>query len=124
MSCEEFHFSQSSCHNVFVGADFSREIAYRDSNGDPIDLTGQTFTMVIRDVNSSVDLLTLTNVGDSNTTGFYIPTPNNGVLYLQIREEQTNALGKGQRKYKITRTDASNDTHIFMYGTISFVGVI
>lgn len=124
MTCEEFNFSQSSCNNVFVGADFSREIVYRDANGDPINLAGQSFSMVIRDVNSISDLLTLSVVGDATTTGFYIPDPVSGVVYLQIREEQTTALGQGQRKYKITRTDASGDNHIFMYGIISFLDVI
>lgn len=124
MSCEEFHFSQSSCNNVFIGADFSREIRYKDSGGDPVDLTSSTLYMVIRDINSNVDLLTLGMVGDATTTGFYMPAPTTGVVYLQIREEQVAAFSQGECRYKITRTDASGDEHIFMYGIISFVAAI
>lgn len=121
MSCNSFNFN--GCTAVDVGYDFSKKITYNDPENTAIDLTGYVFSMSIQAKNTAVDLLTLSIVGDDSSTGIYIPTPENGEIFIQIRKADTTALGVGSFNYSIRMTDPDGNDSVFMYGDLSAVGV-
>tara|TARA_R110002167_G_scaffold266022_1_gene472735 strand:- start:483 stop:851 length:369 start_codon:yes stop_codon:yes gene_type:complete len=118
MSCNSFNFS--GCTAVIVGYDFTKKISYSSPSGSAIDLTGFLINMSIQAKNSAVDLLSLSIVGDDQTTGIYIPDPATGEFYIQIRKADSTTLGSGSYDYSIRLTDVSLNESLFMYGTTSF----
>lgn len=121
MGCNSYNFN--GCDSVPVGFDFSSKITYTDDSDTAIDLTGVTLSMSIQAKNSAVDILTLSEVGDSSTTGIYIPDPTAGEFYIQIRTADTVTVGAGDYVYFIKYTDASGDDSRFLYGGVSFTEV-
>lgn len=119
--CNNFNFSEETdpCTNVKIGFNFSQSAEYQNNN-TPIDITSDTFQMVIKDSLGGTILLTLNEVGDTMTTGLYIPMPALGLIFIQIMAADSLLVGEGIFPYEMTRTDPDGLLHIFMQGTIEF----
>jgi len=117
MSCSEFNFQTGTCTAVNIAFDFLKVLTFTDDAGS-IDLTGFTLTGEIKDALGGSVLLNLAIVANDQTTGFYIPTPTNGVINFIIKKE--DVLAAGVYPYEFILTDTSGDETIFMQGTIQF----
>lgn len=82
---------------------FTFVIQYKDSNGDPIDLTGASAKMQVRDTKGGTKLaFTLT----SPASGITID-PTNGKLTIRMTPTQTNKLFYPKSSYDIMLTDSN-----------------
>ena len=120
INCNLFNFQTGTCTQVDKDFDFLVSFAISDSGGNPIDLTNDTFQMIIKDSLGGSVLLTLNEVGDNVTTGIYIPSPTSGVLAIQITDTDVTATATGVYPYEMTRTDTDSKIFPFAQGTIEF----
>lgn len=119
MGCSQFNFQLSTCTQVDIGFDYFRILTVTDLGGI-VNLTDFIFEMVIKDELGGNEILTLNIVGDDDTTGFYIPSPETGVLNMQILEPESTPIAPGWYVYEMTIQDPSGHTDIFMQGSIQF----
>lgn len=85
------------------GATWSVTVTYKDSTGAPINLTGYTAALQVRQQYSSVDAdLTLT----SPSNGIVI-TPLTGVVVVTMTAAQTAALAEGYYVYDLELTSGT-----------------
>jgi hypothetical protein len=85
------------------GATWSVTVTYTDSNGTPINLTGYTAAMQVRQQYSSADAdLTLTS-----PSGGIVITPLTGVIVITMTATQTAALEEGYYVYDVELTSGS-----------------
>ena len=120
-----FNFSKRTCTQVNIGLDFITEIAFTDKDDTPIDLTGFSVDMRIREHRDDTDLLTLSIIGNQNDTGFYIADLTSGLIRMKIARVDSATFTGGEYLYDIILTDPSDNKSIFMEGTILFTqGVI
>jgi hypothetical protein len=85
------------------GATWSVTVTYKDSTGAPINLTGYTAALQVRQQYSSVDAdLTLT----SPSNGIVI-TPLTGVVVVTMTATQTAALAEGYYVYDLELTSGT-----------------
>ena len=71
------------------GAQYNTTIVYEDSSGNPIDLTGYSAKMELREQSSSPNPAALTLTSPS---GGIVITPLTGTLAITMTTAQTNAL--------------------------------
>lgn len=89
------------------GSDWYLNITYKDSTGAPINLTGYTAAMQIRETASSTtSVLTL-----SSGSGITI-TPLTGVLDLHATATQTAAIAAGKYQYDLELNNSGVITRI------------
>ena len=119
MACSEFNFKESDCTHVEVGHHYTRDLSVSGSGG-ATDLTNLEFVMVIKDSLSGTTLLTLEEVGDALTTGFYIPNPTTGVIHMIITDTDSDTVGSGYFPYEMVQTDDLTHSEIFMQGNIQY----
>lgn len=121
-TCNNFDYTESTqpCTNVNVGFDFSKTLTY-ENLGIPINITGFSFAMTIKDSIGGATLLSLPIVLNNTTTGLYIPDPTNGQIFVQITDADTTTIGAGVFPYEMIKTDPSSKISIFMQGTIQFI---
>ena len=82
---------------------FSFIVEYKDNNGLPIDLTGATAKMQVRDTKGGSKLaFSLTS-----PSGGIIIDPTNGKLTIKITPTQTNKLFYPKSSYDIMITDSN-----------------
>jgi hypothetical protein len=90
---------------VDQNATFTFIVEYKDNNGLPIDLTGSTAKMQVRDTKGGTKLaFTLT----SPSGGITIDGPN-GKLTMKMTPTQTNKLFYPKSSYDIMLTDSSTN---------------
>jgi hypothetical protein len=88
---------------VDQNATFSFIVEYKDNNGLPIDLTGATAKMQVRDTKGGSKLaFSLTS-----PSGGIIIDPTNGKLTIKITPTQTNKLFYPKSSYDIMITDSN-----------------
>jgi len=88
---------------VDQNATFSFIVEYKDNNGAPIDLTGATAKMQVRDTKGGSKLaFSLTS-----PSGGIIIDPTNGKLTIKITPTQTNKLFYPKSSYDIMVTDSN-----------------
>jgi hypothetical protein len=119
MACSEFNFKVADCTNVDVGHHYTRDLSVSGSTGIT-DLTTLEFVMVVKDRLDGTILLTLNEVNDNLTTGFYIPAPTTGVIHMIITDTDSTAVGSGYFPYEMLQTDALGHSEIFMQGNLQF----
>jgi len=124
-TCNVVNFERTDdpekCTQVDIGSDWNRPIKQvKLSTGDPIDITGITYQMIIKDVKGGSVLLTLDHVGAILLQGIYIPTPANGEMFLQIPDDVSTSIGGGVYPFEIMQTSASGFKKMFINGTIEF----
>jgi hypothetical protein len=82
------------------GATWSVTVTYTDSNGAPINLTGYTAAMQVRQQYNSTDAeLTLTS-----PSGGIVITPLTGIIVITMTATQTAALEEGFYVYDVELT--------------------
>jgi len=123
INCNLFNFQTGTCTQVNIGFDFSKVLTYTDSNGAAVNITGFDFVMTVKDTLGGSVILTLPIVGTNLLTGFYIPSPTTGILFLQISKADTTAItgGVGVYPYEIVVTDPDTKENIYFQGTIEFI---
>jgi len=85
------------------GATWSVTVTYTDSNGAPINLTGYTAAMQVRqNYDSTTADLTLTS-----PSGGIVITPLTGVVVITMTAAQTEALDEGYFVYDVELTSGS-----------------
>jgi hypothetical protein len=85
------------------GATWSVTVTYKDSNGAPINLTGYTAAMQVRQQYSSTDAdLTLTS-----PSGGIVITPLTGVIVITMSATQTLSLSEGFYVYDVELTSGT-----------------
>ena len=120
MPCSTFDFKITNrCTQIDIGFDFSKILTFTDSDGIAIDLTGYTLAGDIKVNLGGASIISLPEVGDDQTTGLYIPDRTTGVIFFQIKAEET-AQTPFDYPYEITITDPDTDITIFMQGIIQF----
>ena len=85
------------------GATYALNVAYKDSSGTAIPLTGYSARMMVRTVvNASTTLLSLTSSagGTGNTTGLSI-TAATGLIDIVISSTDTAGLPRGNAVYDL-----------------------
>ena len=88
---------------VDQNATFSFIVEYKDNNGLPIDLTGATAKMQVRDTKGGSKLaFSLTS-----PSGGIIIDPTNGKLTIKMTPTQTNKLFYPKSSYDIMITDSN-----------------
>lgn len=104
-----------------IGNTFKYQINYTDQDGEAIDLTGFTLEGAIkrRDSDTS-DLISLPEVPDETSTGFYIADKATGIIVLRIIASDTAAVVEDRYVYDIVLTEPSGESFIFMSGKIEF----
>jgi hypothetical protein len=86
------------------GATFTLQVTYKDENGVPINLTGYTAAMQIRqNYNDSAALITLTS-----PSGGIVITGATGTINITISAEQTGSLDEGFYVYDLEITSTAN----------------
>jgi hypothetical protein len=90
---------------VDQNATFSFIVEYKDNNGLPIDLTGSTAKMQVRDLKGGSKLaFTLTS-----PSGGIVITPLLGKLTIKMTPTQTNKLFYPKSSYDIMVTDSNSN---------------
>jgi hypothetical protein len=90
---------------VDQNATFSFIVEYKDNNGLPIDLTGSTAKMQVRDTKGGSKLaFTLTS-----PSGGIVITPLLGQLTIKMTPTQTNKLFYPKSSYDIMVTDSNGN---------------
>lgn len=122
INCSLFNFQTGTCTQVNMGFDFSKTLTYTDPNNAAINITGFDFVMTVKDVLGGSTILTLPIVATNLLTGFYIPSPSTGVLFMQIAKADTAAItgGAGVYPYEIVVTDPDTKENVYFQGTIQF----
>ena len=120
LKCEFFKFNSSTCTQADVGFDFAKELAITDISGNPLDLTPDTYQMIIKATLGGTSLLTLDEVGTNLLTGLYIPSPTSGIINIQITDTDTTAAGAGDYFYEMTKTDGDGKIFVFLQGNFQF----
>ena len=86
----------------------------------PIDLTNITITGTILKSDGTF-LVSLAEVGDNETTGFYVSDAVNGQFQLVIEATTSGVLtADNLGSYDIRFTDADSKTEVFLQGKIEF----
>jgi len=120
MSCATYNYK--GCSSVTIGYDFSSKITYKPS-GSLFDFTDYTVTMEIED-SSGNSILSLAEVGDETTTGIYIPDPDSGEIFIQIRQAESGAISANSNLYYINLLSSGGDLTPMLSGQISFTAVV
>jgi hypothetical protein len=101
------------------GSDWDLNIVYKDGNGDPINLTGYSAAMQLRqNYNSDSAELTL-----STTNGGIVITGVQGKLVLHATASQTGALDPGFYVYDLEVTSGGVVTRLIQ-GQITVAGEV
>lgn len=86
---------------VDVNTTYSFSVAYKDPNGDPIDITGSTAKMQVRNAQGDKLAFTLT----SPSGGITIDGPN-GLITVKMTPTQTSKLFYPKSVYDLMLTDS------------------
>jgi hypothetical protein len=90
---------------VDQNATFSFIVEYKDNNGSPIDLTGATAKMQVRDQKGGTKLaFSLTS-----PSGGIVIDPTNGKLTIKMTPTQTNKLFYPKSSYDVMITDSNTN---------------
>jgi hypothetical protein len=90
---------------VDQNATFSFIVEYKDNNGLPIDLTGATAKMQVRDQKGGTKLaFSLTS-----PSGGIVIDPTNGKLTIKMTPTQTNKLFYPKSSYDVMITDSNTN---------------
>ena len=97
------------------GATWSVTVTYEDSAGAPINLTGYTAAMQIRQQYSSdvADLTLTTSNGGISITGL------TGTVVVNITDEQTGALDEGYYVYDLELTSTGGQVTRLIQGQLT-----
>jgi hypothetical protein len=96
------------------GATFRRDIIWKDEAGTPINLTGYTARMQIREhLSSATPLAELTTANGKITL-----TAASGKLTLLLTATETNALRAGTALYDLELVDAAGNVTRLLQGQI------
>ena len=87
---------------VDINTTYSFEIEYKDPNGDPIDITGSTAKMQVRNTQGDKLAFTLT----SPSGGITIDGPN-GLITVKMTPTQTSKLFYPKSVYDLMLTDTN-----------------
>jgi hypothetical protein len=90
-------------YNIIIepGSTFSRTLTWRNADGNLVDLTNYTATLVIADSYGGTALLTLTE-GSGITLGGAL-----GTIGIVMTVTQTNTLEAGERYWDLVLVDSS-----------------
>jgi len=99
---------------VFDDTDRTLQFALKDSDGNPLVITGWTLSFRLGEPGSSVA---------STTKTLTVTDGVNGECECAFTAAETTALTAGFKKYSIRRTDASNHT-VLQYGRVTIEKVI
>lgn len=103
-------------HNftAYKGTTLSNSVTYQDSEGTAIDLTGFTATMEILEEWEGTVALTL-SIG----SGLTVTTPTNGIIDIEITDEQTDVLSVKVYKYILNIESAGGKITRLIDGSIT-----
>jgi len=102
--------------NAYSGATLSLSFTCKDSNGDPVDLTGYTARAEVRPTVSS-DVLTL----DLAPT---IPTPEDGVIVVSVDDATTATIDAGAYVWGLVLETPGNGVIPIESGPIIFRQIV
>lgn len=112
--------------NIEQGSSFKLSIVYKDSNGNPINITGWCARLVWKTNNNQVDVF---NTENTNFDLYKFTIDGiNGKLLLQFPAQTTNNFGFNLAKYDL-ELQSPDDLYIgggkyttrILYGTITIV---
>jgi uncharacterized protein YdgA (DUF945 family) len=88
---------------AYQGTYYAKQLTFQDSDGNAVDISGQTFEMDIRDqADDTTALVTLTTEND----GLVITDGAAGELEIRITAANTDLLPVGKMVFDILRTDS------------------
>lgn len=89
---------------IFTRSDYSRGIALKSrANGQPIDITGYAFELVVKAKRDDGSPLLCLTMG----AGLSVPNSADGRVIMALTAEQTTAIGAGERVWALYRTDGA-----------------
>lgn len=118
MSCANYNYK--SCNAVTIGYDFTSKITYKEGL---FDFTDYTISMTIEDEEGN-SILSLAEVGDATSTGIYIPEPEKGYFYIQIRRVDSVSIATSNYLYYINILSSGDDLTPLLSGIMSFNKVV
>lgn len=96
------------------GATFTKTLVWKDSNGDPIDLSGYTARMQIRRTITSCDVL----VDATTENGKITLTPEEGKIDIRLEAAETEALDFREAVYDLELQSADGFVTRLVQGTV------
>jgi hypothetical protein len=88
-------------YKVTQGDNFPLQLTYKDPSGNPIDLTGFSVTLEVKDKPGGKILSATCTIGD----GITIPAPTTGVININISSAKTSVFTLPRSAYQIQVTD-------------------
>jgi len=120
IGCSLFNFQTGRCTQADKDFDFLVSFSVTDSSDNPIDLTGDTFQLIIKASLGGATLLTLNEVASNLLTGLFIPSPTSGIIAIQITKADVTLISVGEFPYEMTRTDSDGKIFVFAQGVFQF----
>jgi hypothetical protein len=121
MKCSRFNFSNSTpkkCTGIPRGFDWRVSITRKDKEKAPLNLTGYTNKVIIKDM-SGATIFTLIDVLDFSENGIYTPDVATGQMYIIIKKESTGTMADSQYKYEWESVEPDGFSRLFMFGEIN-----
>ena len=123
MTCNVVNLTESNqCSHLVTGVHWAWELLYKDSNGDPIDLSAFTFTGSIRtSPDAATTVLAFAETLSDADTGIRITDAVNGMANIQIASADSTGLSEGIYSHAFVYTDADGLTQELFRGKIQVV---
>lgn len=106
---------------LWEGATYRQQLTLLQFGGlTPLDLTGYTAILTVRQAPEGAVLLTLSSSGPGIVLG-----GSAGTLWLYVTASQTQSLGVRGAVYQLSITDTAStgDTNVIMWGSFAIQGI-
>ena len=97
---------------VTQGDSFELQLEYQDEDKNPIDITGYTIRMEIKDKPGGRILSAICTEGD----GIIISDPTTGIMEITVSPEKTRKFNYPRASYQIQGTDQYGENVTFLQG--------
>lgn len=102
---------KESNFSIVQGDSFALQVLYKDSNGSPINLTGYSATMEVRDRPGGKVICATASIGD----GITITSASGGQIDILLSSAKTNTFTVPKAAYQFKISSASTSTTL-LYG--------
>lgn len=102
---------KESNFSIIQGDSFALQVIYKDSNGSPVNLTGYTALLEVRDKPGGKILCASASIGD----GITIATASTGTIDILLSKEKTSNFTIPKAAYQF-QLNSSSTANTLLYG--------